>query len=67
MSRELAQDGVKRALHYASTNYQEAFEMNRLALQQVQVERLMLMAEREVIDEYNKDYPSKNQSGTMKE
>ena len=53
MARQHAQEGMKRALHYTAQDYQEAHAAYRSALEAIQVERLVLMAERAVIDEYN--------------
>lgn len=55
MARDHAQEGMKRSLHFVAQEYQEAHAAYRATLVAIQVERLQLMSEREVINEYNKD------------
>lgn len=54
MARDLSANGMKRATTFIPGDYQEAFIINKGALEEVQRERMVLMAERAVIEEYNK-------------
>ena len=55
MARDHAQEGQKRAQQYTAQNYQEAHAAWQAALAAIHVERLILMSERKVIDDYNED------------
>ena len=54
MAHALYQTGQKRA-QQITADYQEAHLLYKSALQNIHTERLELMVERQVIDDYNKD------------
>jgi len=53
MARELSANGMRRATAYVGGDYADTFAINKAALVAVHTERLQLMAERSVIEEYN--------------
>lgn len=55
MARENAGEGAKRATMYMTGEPRESHMLMTEALKQINVERLVLMAEREVISDYNAD------------
>lgn len=55
MAHDLNANGMTRATSYVNGEYQEAFAANKAALAAVHVERLQLMAERQVIQDHVKE------------
>lgn len=55
MARDNAAEGPRRANRFMTGDPREAHLMATEALKQINIERLMLMAERAVIDQYNRD------------
>jgi len=55
MAHDLNANGMTRATSYVTGEYQEAFAANKAALAAVHVERLQLMAERQVIQDHTKE------------
>lgn len=65
MARDHALNGQKRANQYAAVDYQEAHAAFRATLAAIHTERLMLMAERQVIQDYNQEqYQRKPEDGS---
>jgi hypothetical protein len=60
MARDNAGEGAKRANAYMTSEPREAHILMSEALKQINVERLTLMAERAVVDEYNRTNPEKS-------
>jgi len=55
MAHDLNTNGMNRATFYVNGEYTEAFAANKAALSAVHVERLQLMAERQVIQDHAKE------------
>lgn len=55
MARDNLADGAKRANQFMTGDPHEAHMLSREALKAINTERLMLMAERSVIEQYNKE------------
>lgn len=55
MARDNTAEGARRANSYMTGDPHEAHLLSREALKQINIERLTLMAERAVIEQYNKD------------
>lgn len=59
MARDHLAEGAKRANQYMTGDPHEAHLLSREALKAINVERLQLMAERSVIQEYDRNSPDR--------
>jgi hypothetical protein len=55
MARDNLAEGARRANQFMTGDPHEAHMLSREALKAINIERLQLMAERSVIEQYNKD------------